>query len=1046
MLNDLYIELDTFLNRFEVRPKGSYAAFLGSGCSVQSGIPTGGRLVWEFKRRLYCSHHKVSAESLRDLESSENQLTIQNFIQDKKLTPAAGQSDYSYYFEKCFPTSEDRKYYIQTLVRDAVPSIGHRCLGRIFVEGQIDNVFTTNFDELIEAGIYKSKVGHSFLVLSPEKQHLLDNLSKSSLSRVTKLHGDYRYDSLQNTSEELKSLNNKLGDFVVETAKTKGILFCGYSGADESILSILESIVNERGHFPHGLVWCIRPGELPLDRVKQVISKSRETNEHSGFLIIDNFDELAYLLYSRTCSKDSEIEKDAKLIVNRKSAFQLSFAPPKIQPTILNALEFVDFPSTAYAVKSIDLKWQDLKSAASKPAVIASLYKRNLYMWGEIENISKFLKELSVNQVPTTIDLHSSKLAEDSSFYQGMLYDAILLFLEGRGLKRFRRTGVYDPQKKINGIYDALRKSSSALPKGYEAFEAVEYQLSWAEGDLRLILGPTVYIKSDTPHERGKPDSIITELVNKIKSNRYNASYGSTLREWRNRLFPKTTETFNIGEFSFTIKASFAFAGYPQTDGTYFFKRLKYFEEPKVYFDPNDIDSAAAHPLKGMLEFGPYENNLSTSSSAIRLALVTSSNHFDEIKRHLDSLNSEVSSTKQNEQYLINYPGFAQVFKSPLDVPVTPTEPRTCLINSRDIVGHSCVEFYDVLKKCIDNVAVNKHLFDVLVIYVPDEWVRFRELKNDSIYFDLHDSVKMYGAKKGIKVQFIERKSLDYPEQARVKWWLAQGLYVKGAGIPWKIEPTVPNTAYIGLGYALRDGKTLLAASQLFDERGQGLRVLLQPIRQHVMIGKNPFMSKSDARRLITTLREAYFSSGANSKLDRLVIHKSNFFSRDEIEGITQALDGVRNVELIQIQENTLWRGLRWNCEFSEGKWHNRDSGNPYFNFPIQRGTAVQIDEFSALLWTDGSVQHQELNNPRFNYYQSQRGIPSPLLIKRFHGVDPVEVTLQDILRLTKMNWNSGQLYKRLPVTIEFSKILAEMAKQSEQLNGTHAYDFRYFI
>lgn len=164
MLNNVSIDLDTFLNRFEVRPKGSYAVFLGSGCSVQSGIATGGHLVWEFKRRLYCNHHKVPPETLRDLESSENQSTIQQFIEGKKLTPDTGQSDYSYYFEKCFPTSEDRKYYIQTLVRDAVPSIGHRCLGRIFVEGQINHIFTTNFDELIEAGIYNCKAGHSFLV------------------------------------------------------------------------------------------------------------------------------------------------------------------------------------------------------------------------------------------------------------------------------------------------------------------------------------------------------------------------------------------------------------------------------------------------------------------------------------------------------------------------------------------------------------------------------------------------------------------------------------------------------------------------------------------------------------------------------------------------------------------------------------------------------------------------------------------------------------------------------------------------------------------
>src|SRR5690606_38652209 len=122
------------------------------------------------------------------------------------------------------------------------------------------------------------------------------------------------------------------------------------------------------------------------------------------------------------------------------------------------------------------------------------------------------------------------------------------------------------------------------------------------------------------------------------------------------------------------------------------------------------------------------------------------------------------------------------------------------------------------------------------------------------------------------------------------------------------------------------------------------------------------------------------------------------------------------------------------------------DSSKPFDGFPLHRGAAVQIDDYSALLWTDGSVQHSELNNPRYNYFQSARGIPSPLLIRRFLGTDPVDLVLQDILKLTKMNWNSGSLYKRLPVTIEFSKILADMAKQSEELIGNSAYDFRYFI
>jgi argonaute-like protein implicated in RNA metabolism and viral defense len=87
-------------------------------------------------------------------------------------------------------------------------------------------------------------------------------------------------------------------------------------------------------------------------------------------------------------------------------------------------------------------------------------------------------------------------------------------------------------------------------------------------------------------------------------------------------------------------------------------------------------------------------------------------------------------------------------------------------------------------------------------------------------------------------------------------------------------------------------------------------------------------------------------------------------------------------------------------------------------------------------------VQSNELTKP---YYQGKRGIPIPLLIKRFRGTDPIEIVANDILKLTKMNWNGAELYKTMPVTIDFSKRLSAMGKQLEEL-GNKPYDFRFFI
>lgn len=1033
---ELVISQDIFQNRIEVRPKRSFALFLGSGTSVQSGIPTGGQLVWDFKRRLYCNHHKVPVEKFRDLESSDTQRALRDFVEAQGMVPPTESSEYSYFFEKCFQTGDDRKYFVQTKVANAVPSIGHRCLGKLVIDGVIEEVFTTNFDELIESGIQVAKPGHSVLVLSPEKHDRISELSRADFPKVIKLHGDYRYDSLKNTSEELKALDASLSNYFKECLKVKGLVLCGYSGSDDSVLSALEAVVEEKASLPHGLVWCLRANQEPNERVLKLVSRSRAKNEHSGFLYIDNFDEFSYRLYSRTCRQVPEIEKEARLLVDKKLPFQMAVSTPEQSPFILNSIEISKFPTTAYSVNSGELKWANIKALGPRPNVVLSLFKGRLYAWGEGGAVQSVLKELGILQPATIGDLRDSKLYEDSSFYQGMIYDALIIFFERQGCKRGRRATVFDPQRAI----------TQRVPPGYNCNEAVEFQVSMTDKRLRLILAPTAFVRAKVSKKGVERDDNITSTVNAIKSNRYNAIVGQLLREWRDRLFPNNTSQYRIGEFEFEFKTAFSFAGYPQTEQTFFFKRGKSYAEPTVAFHPTDSGKQTIHPLKGMAQYCPYEFNLSGSSSPVRMAILTGKNYFAEIKGHLDGLNSPQSSTEAKEQYLIDYPGFYEAYKAPLDVPTSENDPRVLLVKDADIQGKSCIEFYELVKRSVDSFSSIRHLFDVLVIYVPRDWARFREQKDDTLYFDLHDSVKLYAAKKNVKIQFVERKSLDYQDQLRVKWWLSQGLYVKGSGIPWKVSPTAPNTAFVGLGYALRDGKTLLAASQLFDEKGQGLRVLLQPIRNHVFIGKNPFMSKDDARRLVTTLRESYFASGVNSKLDRIVIHKSNFFNRDEIEGITQALDGIQNIELVQIQEANLWRGLRWNSERRNGKWINKSPDAPFHGFPIQRGAAVQIDDFATLLWTDGSVQHRDLNKPTWNYFQSARGIPSPLMIKRFMGTDPVDIVLQDILKLTKMNWNSGQLYKRLPVTIEFSKILAEMAKQSEQLNGSFAYDFRYFI
>ncbi len=87
--------------------------------------------------------------------------------------------------------------------------------------------------------------------------------------------------------------------------------------------------------------------------------------------------------------------------------------------------------------------------------------------------------------------------------------------------------------------------------------------------------------------------------------------------------------------------------------------------------------------------------------------------------------------------------------------------------------------------------------------------------------------------------------------------------------------------------------------------------------------------------------------------------------------------------------------------------------------FPISRGTCIVTDKRTALLWTHGIVP--SVKNPNYKYYLGGRSIPAPLKIIKHFGSSNINTIASEILGLTKMNWNSFDLYTKLPATINSS-------------------------
>ena len=247
---------------------------------------------------MYCEKHDINVEKFQDLESERNRSILQGHFNDLSGYPSYGDKDeYSFYFEKYFPKSIDRKCFFQEKVNNANPTIGHKSFGQLIVSRRVDSVFTTNFDELLESGIKAINPSESFIVFTPDNVHQIDKLRKSSYPKIIKLHGDYRYDKLKNTGDETQRLDSELNKYFSEILLEKGLIVLGYSGNDESIMKALREASTKVDSFPFGLIWCIRKGDKPRDEIIQFVEEINKKNNLSGFLEVDASDEFLYNLY-----------------------------------------------------------------------------------------------------------------------------------------------------------------------------------------------------------------------------------------------------------------------------------------------------------------------------------------------------------------------------------------------------------------------------------------------------------------------------------------------------------------------------------------------------------------------------------------------------------------------------------------------------------------------------------------------------------------------------------------------------------------------------
>jgi len=345
------------------------------------------------------------------------------------------------------------------------------------------------------------------------------------------------------------------------------------------------------------------------------------------------------------------------------------------------------------------------------------------------------------------------------------------------------------------------------------------------------------------------------------------------------------------------------------------------------------------------------------------------------------------------------------------------------------------------LVRAIQNLDARRTEFDVLFIYIPERWApAFVGGPTDD--FDLHDHIKAATAHRRLPVQIVrEDKALAYAHRASVMWRIGLALYAKAGGIPWKLADAEPDTAFVGISYAVRplnSGKPrfVTCCSQVFNAEGSGLEFVAYDAHEVEVQRDNPFLSRTEMFRVMTRSLDLYRRRHTGNSPRRVMVHKTTEFRPDEIDGCMEALHLCESVDLVQVVEDVGWRGVRIDRDRN-----NEKKGQPA-PFPVSRGSLVGLSPREALLWMHGDVQGIRDGG---SYFQGGRSTPRPVRLVRHAGHGPWDDTARAALALSKMNWNNDALYDPLPVTMSYAKVLARVVKRMPAL-GSAPYQFRFVM
>ena len=261
--------------------------------------------------------------------------------------------------------------------------------------------------------------------------------------------------------------------------------------------------------------------------------------------------------------------------------------------------------------------------------------------------------------------------------------------------------------------------------------------------------------------------------------------------------------------------------------------------------------------------------------------------------------------------------------------------------------------------------------------------------------------------------------------QSQIAWNISTTAFYKTGGRPWKVDGIRKGVCYIGLVYKKdqrsADARLACCGAQMFLDSGDGVVFKGAVGPWHNTDTGDFHLSRRAAHDLIQMAIKSFMDRRPDRQPPgELFIHGKTTFNDEEWAGFREAAPSQTSIVGVKIRDDSSLKLYR--------------SGDT----PVLRGTAFVRNARNAALWTRGWT-------PRLGTYPGLE-VPNPLSVEICRGDAPIETVLNDIMALTKLNYNACLFADGSPITLKFANAVGEVLTAGPMPSGGAPLPFMYYI